>query len=107
MVTRLPTTNRITTILSLIRRTTEAVMLAARIMEAPTAAVSMAVEVIIDYDSRFISAWHCVGAHSGPAFRFAQPREFLASKFRRQTSYGALRHRSVRPFHTLCRDSPQ
>jgi len=40
----------------MIRRTTEVVMLAARIMAAPTAAVLMAAEVIIDYDSPFKSA---------------------------------------------------
>jgi hypothetical protein len=47
----------------MIHRTTEAVMLAARIMAAPTAALSMAVEGIIDYESEFRSAWHCAGAN--------------------------------------------
>src|SRR6266446_6094187 len=60
--TRLPTTNPI-----MIRRTTAALMLAARIMAAPTAAVSMAAEVIIDYDSQIGSAEHCAGANSRPA----------------------------------------
>jgi len=65
--TRLPTTNPIMTVPTMIRRTTAALMLAARIMAAPTAAVSMAAEVIIDYDSQIGSAEHCAGANSRPA----------------------------------------
>ena len=63
-VTRLPTTNPIMTVLTMIRRTTAALMLAARIMEAPTAAVSMAAEGIIDHDSEIRSAWHCAPARN-------------------------------------------